>query len=35
MWPTGQYAVRFGHNQPLELETDGLRYIQAPRVMDE
>lgn len=34
MWPTGEYTVRFGPEQPLELERDGLRYIQAPRVMD-
>lgn len=35
MWPTGYYKVRFGRNQPLELETDGLRYIQAPRPMED
>lgn len=35
LWPGGEYTVRFGHGQPLELETDGLRFILAPRVMTE
>lgn len=32
LWPHGEYTFRFAEEQPLEIATDGLRYMLAPRL---
>ncbi|QIO25484.1 hypothetical protein [Haloarcula sp. JP-L23] len=34
-WPDGEITIRFGHEQPLELQNGTLRYTQAQRMYSE